>query len=212
MATHFDDEEQLENLKSWWRDNWKALAAGLAIGFAAIGGWELWKNQREDQALTASQMYDDLKKVIGAKPDEARAIADKLQQHYAGTPYAAAAALRLAQHAVQTGQLDEAAARLGWAAEHADEELQRLARLRKARVLWQQGRAEEALKLLEGEAGEFESLYQELRGDIAYAQGDREAARSAYQAALATAPEQAPNRQLLQQKLDDVAVAAPVTS
>lgn len=216
MATHFEEEEQLENLKRWWSENWKALAAGLAIGFGAIGGWELWKNHREDAAVEASQMYEDLKKALAAtKADEARAIADKLQQDYAATPYASSAALRLAREAVQAGQLDEASARLRWVAEHADDEaLRRLATLRLARVLWQQARNDEALKLLEGDAGDYESLYQELRGDIAYAQGDREAARSAYQAALDRAPEQASNRSLLQHKLDDLAVAGaePVKS
>jgi predicted negative regulator of RcsB-dependent stress response len=216
VATHFDDEEQVEDLKRWWSENWKALVAGLAIGFGAIGGWEVWKTYGETRAITASQMYEDMKKALAtAKADEAKAIGDKLQQDYAGTPYAAAAALRLAQQAVQAGQLDEAAARLAWVAGHADDEaLQKLAKLRQARVLWQQGKNDEALKLLEGDPGDYASLYQELKGDIAAAQGDRDAARSAYQAALQSAPEQAANRTLLQQKLDDLAVATaePVKS
>jgi predicted negative regulator of RcsB-dependent stress response len=209
VATHFEDEEQLENLKRWWSENWKALAAGLVIGFGAIGGWEGWKAYQNKQSLTASQMYEDLKKALAASnPDEARQIGDKLQNDYAGTPYAAVAALRLAQQSVQAGALDEALARLGWVAQHADDDaLEQLARLRQARVLWQQSKPEEALELLDGEAGDYEALYQELRGDIAYAKGDRDAARSAYEAALKTVPEQAPNRPLLQQKLDDLAVA-----
>ena len=40
MATHLDEEEELENLKRWFRENWVALAAGLVIGFGAIGGWQ----------------------------------------------------------------------------------------------------------------------------------------------------------------------------
>lgn len=218
MATHLDDEEELENLKRWFKENWVALAAGLVIGFGAIGGWQGWKSYQERQSLAASQMYDDMKKALAAsRPDEAKTIADKLQADYAGTPYASAAALRLAQVAVSARDYDGALKRLDWVAEHGDEQgLKQLATLRKARVLWQQSKPDEALKLLDGEAGEYASLYAELRGDIAYSKNDRDTARKAYQAALDQATESAANRALLQQKLDDLAVetvaADPVKS
>ena len=211
MATHLDDEEELENLKRWFRENWVALAAGLAIGFGAIGGWQGWKAYQEKQSLAGSQMYDDLKKALAAgKTDEAAAIADKLQASYSGTPYAGAAALRLAQVRVSARDFDGALQRLDWVVDHGDEPgLQQLAKLRKARVLWQQSKPDEALKLLDdGEAGDYASLYAELRGDIAYSKNDRDTARKAYQAALDSAPEAAANRALLQQKLDDLAVDA----
>lgn len=207
MATHFDDEEDLENLKRWWKENWLALVAGLVIGFGAIGSWQGWKWYHNSQAEAASQIYEDLKKALAAsRNDDAVQMADKLAAEYSGTPYAADAALRLAQNAVQRNQFDEAAARLGWVVEHADDEgMKQLAALRKARVLWAQSKPDEALMLLAGKPGAFEALYEELRGDIKLSQGDRAAALSAYEKALASAAEQAPNRELLQQKLDDLA-------
>ena len=30
--SHYEDEEQVEALKKWWQENWKALAAGLVLG------------------------------------------------------------------------------------------------------------------------------------------------------------------------------------
>jgi predicted negative regulator of RcsB-dependent stress response len=153
-------------------------------------------------------MYADLKKALEAsKPDEAAKIADKLQSDYASTPYATAAALRLAQVGVIDSKLDEAGARLDWVIKNGnDDGLKQLAKLRKARVLWQQGKADEAQKALDNDGGEFASLYSELRGDLALSQGDRSAARTHYEAALKASTEQAPNRPLLQQKLDDLAV------
>ncbi|MDB5971089.1 MAG: hypothetical protein JWQ90_3539 [Hydrocarboniphaga sp.] len=218
MATHLDEEEDLENLKRWFKENWVALAAGLVIGFGAIGGWQAWKTHKENQSLAASQMYDDMKKALAAsQTDEAKTIADKLQADYAGTPYASAAALRLAQVSVAAQDYDGALKRLDWVVEHGGEEgLQRLATLRKARVLWQQSKPDDALKLLDGEVGDYASLYAELRGDIAYSKNDRDTARKAYRAALDASPEAAANRALLQQKLDDLAVetvaADPVKS
>lgn len=214
MATHLDEEEELENLKRWFRENWVALAAGLVIGFGAIGGWQGWKAYQDRQSLAGAQMYDDLKKELTAgKTDDAVAITDKLQAQYAGTPYASAAALRLASVKVAARDFDAALLRLDWVAEHGDENgIRQLAVLRKARVLWQQNKPDEALKLLDGDAGDYASLYAELRGDIAYAKNDRDAARKAYQAALDSAPEAAANRALLQQKLDDLAVDAAVAA
>lgn len=216
MATHFEDEEQLENLKHWWNDNWKSLVAGLVIGFGAIGGWQGWKAYSSNQAVAASQMYEDFRKAVtDARADDARKISDKLRSDYARTPYAAAAELQMAQVSVQNKQLDDAVAHLAWVADKArDPGLRQLAKLRQARVLWDQGKSDDALKLLSGDAGVYESLYQELRGDIAFTKGDHQAARQAYEAALKSAAEDAANRVLLQQKLDDLApaTAEPVKS
>ncbi|WP_028080538.1 YfgM family protein [Solimonas soli] len=206
MTTHYDDEAQAEQLKTWWKENWPALAAGLVIGLAAIFGWEGWQNHKAERAANASQMYEDLKKAIAdGKNDAARPLADKLVADYADTPYAAGAQLRLAAAAVKDARLDDAATRLQWVREHAhDDGLQQIARLRAARVLWQQGKPDEALKTLDGDAGSFAPLYDELRGDIKLAQGDRAAARSAYEKAFTATPEDQPSRQLLQRKLDDL--------
>lgn len=208
MATHHDDEEQLENIKRWFSENWIALVSGLVIGFGAIGGWQGWKAWHEKQYLAASQMYGDLKAALEAsKADEAAALADKLQADYSRTPYAAAAALRMAKVDVTSDKLDEAVQRLDWViANGRDASLKQLATLRKARVLWQQGKPDEAQQVVAKGEGEFAALFAELRGDIAQAKGDVDGARTAYQAALASAPEQAANRPLLQQKFDDLAV------
>jgi len=206
VTTHYDDEAQAEQLKTWWKENWPALAAGLAIGLGGIFGWEGWQNHQAKRAANASQMYEDLKTAIAdGKLDVAQPIADKLVADYAKTPYAAGAQLQLAANAVRSEQLDEAAKRLQWVREHAkDDGLQKIARLRAARVQWQQGKADEALKTLEGGSGTFAPLYDELRGDIKLSQGDRRAARSAYEKALAATPADQPSRQLLQRKLDDL--------
>lgn len=209
MATHLDDEEDLEKLKTWWKDNWVALVGGLVIGFGAIGGWEGYKSWRDGRAETASQMYEELRKNLDeSKAEEAKAIVDRLKTEYASTPYAAAAALTAAQSEVHAAQYDAAAANLGWVIANAkDEGLVQVARLRQARVLFAQDKPDQALAALAGEAGSFASLYEELRGDIQLAKGDAAAARASYEKALAAAVSGAANKTLLQQKLDDLAQA-----
>lgn len=209
MTTHYDDEVQAEQLKAWWKENWMALAAGLAIGLAGIFGWQGWQRHQQTQAATALQMYEELKKVLAdGRADLAPALADKLVADYAKTPYAADAQLRLAAQAVRAADYDAALSRLAWVRDHArDEGLRTLAQLRSARIQWQQGKLDEALKTLAGDAGSFAPLFDELRGDIHLAQGDAAAARLAYDKAMAATPEDQPGRQLLQRKLEDLSPA-----
>lgn len=207
MTTHYEDEDQVERLKQWWKENWMALAGGLIIGLAAIFGWEGWKSYQDTRGADASRMYEDLKLAIGgARVDDARAIGDALVGGHARSPYAAAAALFLAAEAVRTGDFADARARLAWVREHGyDDGVRRIATLREARVAWQQGEVDAALALLDTPAGSFQAQFDELRGDIVLAQGDRIAARAAYEKALTMLPEDIPGaRDHLQRKLDDL--------
>ena len=206
MATHYEDEEEVENLKRWWKENWKSLVAGLVIGLGAIGGYEGYRRYQLAQSEQASQIYEDLKAAIAAKKaDEVTALGDKLVKDFAKTPYAAGAALRLAQQGVEQGKLDDAAKHLQWVAGNSkDDGLRDLANLRLARVLWQQKKVDDALKLTEGEHGAYNALFSELRGDIKLSQGDRAAARASYEAAVKASEAGAVNSDL-QRKLDELA-------
>ena len=208
MTAHFDEEAQAEQLKQWWKDNWMALAAGLVLGIGAIFGWEGWKGYQEKRAGEASQMFEELKDALTqAKAEDATRLGDTLVREHADSPYAAGAALFLAAESVNRGDFEQALTRLQWASEHGkDDGLRQVARLRQARVLWQLGRTDEALKQVDGAPADFSAMAEELRGDIRLAQGDRAAARSAYEKALAAVTEEdVATRASLQRKLDDLA-------
>ena len=233
MTTHYDEEAQVEQLRQWLRDNWFPLASGLALGLAAIFGWQAWGQHQDGHAGDASHVFEDLGKAAGQnKYDDAKAMADRLVKDFSDTPYAAAAALKLAALGVLDNKLDDAAARLQWVVDFEqnpgfmarvgallrlrnkayDPGLLPLAHLRLAQVLWQQNKADEALKQLDGDAGSYAPLYTELRGDIKLSQGDRAAARGAYQQALQSLGADAVGRDGLQRKLDDLADVAAVKS
>lgn len=205
--SHYDDEAQVAELKKWWNENWMALAAGLVIGLSAILGWQYWQSYETRRAMQASQIYEDMKKAqTGNKLDEATKLGEKLLTDFAATPYATSAALRLAALAVDAAKFDEAASRLNWVLSHGKEDpLKPVARLRLARVLWAQNKNDEALKTLDGDAGDYAALFEELRGDLQLAKGDRAAARAAYEKALTAASDSPASKTSLQQKLDDLA-------
>jgi predicted negative regulator of RcsB-dependent stress response len=233
VTDHYDEEAQVEELRKWLRDNWLPLASGLALGLAAIFGWQGWGQHQDGRAGAASHVFDDLSRAAEQnKYDDVKAMADRLVKDYSDTPYAAAAALRAAELGVDNNKLDEAAGRLQWVVQFEqnpsfdarvgaalrlrnrgyDPALLPLARLRLAQVLWQQDKPDEALKQLGGEPGNYAALFDELRGDIKLSQGDRAAARGAYQQALQTLPPEAVNRGGLQRKLDNLADAATAKS
>lgn len=215
MATHLDDEQELENLKQWWRENWIALAGGLVLGLGAILGWEGWKRYEKSQSLQASQIYEDMKQAYTAnKPSDAQTLAERLITEFPKTPYAANAALRLAAVEAALQKYEAADSRLQWVAKNSgDAGLRDLAQLRRARVLMQQNKLDDALKLADGkDGGAYAALFDELRGDIKLAQGDRAAARAAYEKALGAIKDDPGSQQLLQLKLDDLADVAAVQS
>jgi predicted negative regulator of RcsB-dependent stress response len=207
--SHYEDEAQVEQLRTWWRENWLALAGGLGLGLAGIFGWEAWQDSQTAKAEKASQIYEDLKKVPAVRGGHAAELGQKLIADFAGTPYAAQAALLLASRAVEQNDLDGARTRLTWVLDHADDPgMKKIARLRLARVLWQQDKPDDALAQLDiADDDAFAALYQELRGDIQLARGDRAAAKTAYEKALQAGPAET-QREGLRRKLDDVAGAA----
>ena len=211
--SHYEDEAQVEQLRRWWRENWMALAGGLVLGLAGIFGWEAWQQARTAKSEHASQIYEDLKRVSPDRQERSDELWRQLSADYAGTPYAAQGALLLASQAAAREDWEAAKAKLEWVGQHADDAgLKKIARLRLARVLWQLQKPDEALALLDVKDDDaFASLYQELRGDIQLAKGDRDAARSAYEKAMLLGPAAA-GRESLKRKLDDLGAAAPVKS
>ena len=211
--SHYEDEAQVEQLRRWWRENWIALAAGLVLGLGGIFGWEAWKDLRIAKAEAASRVFEDLKALPVDDTERAKALWHALHTDHAGTPYAGQAALVLASYAAARQDWAEAQSKLEWARSHGDDPgLKKLATLRLARVLWQQQQPDKALVLLDvADDDPFASLYQELRGDILFAKGDRDGARAAYEKALKLGPAAA-SRDGLQRKLDDLGATVPAQS
>ena len=187
MAEFNNEEEQLEALKEWWKENGRSVIAGIVLGAAALFGYKFWQDYRVEQAREASSIVADMQAL--ARGDEVGNLLEQaasLKSDYKRTPYAGLGALDAASAMVARGQLAEAEQELRWATDNAQlAEVQEVARVRLARVLIEQGRAQEALDALKVELPEsFAGLVEELRGDAYRALGDLEAARNAYDRAL----------------------------
>lgn len=203
------EKEQIEEIKEWWRENRWFILAGLAISVVIVGGWRYWQEYRQEQAQAASIRYEKVLSLADANDMSAlESAVQELQQDYSGTPYAALATLKLAAEHVEAGDYSNAVEPLRWALENTDDEqLALVARARLARMLLQNDQPQEAIALLNGiEPGKFTALYSELRGDALMLSGDREAARAAYESALAAVEPGLGERRMLQMKIDNLAM------
>lgn len=227
MSVHLSEEEQLESLKRWWKDYGKTVITAIVIALVAYFGYTAWQDQKRQKAEKASEVYEQLLKLVNVEPgktlsdsDKATAahLASELKDANSKSMYAYSAAFFLAKIAVEENKLDAAVTELKWVlSAKPDTATEQLARLRLARVLTAQKAYTDALAQLSPEpAAAFTAEYAEARGDILKLQGDLDAARTAYEKALAaTDPQQQERFMLLQMKVDDLKVdsatpAAPV--
>ncbi|VXB37083.1 conserved hypothetical protein [Pseudomonas sp. 8AS] len=205
------EEEQIAQIKDWWQRNGKPLLTGGALALALVFGWNAWQSYQAKQAQSASLIYQQLLETSltgSGTPDAGKVaeLAGKLKSEHAGTHYAQYAALFVAKVAVEAGKLDDAAAELKALSDKpVDATVAELARQRLARVLAAQGKAEDALKLLEGEAAKvWQASREELKGDLLVQLGRADDAHAAYLKAKAALADDAAVGGL-QMKLDDLA-------
>jgi predicted negative regulator of RcsB-dependent stress response len=211
----YTDDERVEDLKKWWRENGLSIIVGIVFGIAAIFGWRYWVSHRDTQAERVSLAYDAFIEAV-EKPDadQARQQGERLLADFPKSSYTVLAMLRLARLAVDSGDQATAVQRLQWVIDHAQiDEIRDIARLRLARVLLAASQLSEAKKLLEGvSTTTLTAEREELRGDLHLADHDPAKARTAYAEALATGG----GSPLLRLKLDhlaaptaDTVIAAP---
>jgi predicted negative regulator of RcsB-dependent stress response len=204
VSDYLNEDEQLEALKRWWKENGKAVIGGAVLGLAVVGGWQGWQHYSTAQAERASAYFEQFTQA--ARGDDlavARQQGERLLQEFENSTYAVLTALELAGIDYQQGQADSAVARLRWALAHADDRgLEQLARLRLARLLLDTDDLDGAAQLADNKAeAAFAGDFAALRGDIARARGDAASARSAYQEALGHG---VANPELLEMKLREV--------
>jgi predicted negative regulator of RcsB-dependent stress response len=201
------DEEKVEALKTWWKQNGKSVIGGVLIGVAVLYGGKAWLDQRHQHAEVASLQYESMMQQLKqGKKEQAAEIGAAILGQYSDTPYAELTSLAMAKIKVEENDLVAAKAHLRWAMENAkQEEIKLIARLRLARVLNAEGNHDEAIKLLDiPDTGKFTASYAELKGDIYVAKGNTTKARTAYNVALQSLEPSSRDRRYLQMKLDDL--------
>jgi len=208
---HISEDEQLEKVKKWWKENGTGVVTGIVLGLGLIIGYNWWQKNLDSKALQASTVFSQLLDANEAEEaDKVAELGAKLKSDFSSTDYAAKGVILSAISQIKAGNAEQGKDDLQWVIDNSKlTDNQLLAKYKLARQHYREGGYDQALALVEIEdkAG-FSSQYFELIGDINNKQGNLKQAQEAYQKAMeAISPETASSgyREILQLKINNTA-------
>lgn len=202
MEVYTTENEQVDALRRFLRENGKALAVGVVLGIGALVGWRFWQSHQDNSAMEISSDYQQASETLtagkGTAAVEAFAAGNK-------NNYGALASMELAAHYAELKDFAKAEQQLTQALSQSNNaDLQTLINLRLARVQLEQKKADDALKTLDAIKTEgWAAMVADVRGDVLVSKGDNQGARSAYEKGIESQPPQG-LQALLRMKLNNL--------
>ena len=186
MAYTIEEEQELNELKEWWKENGKLVILAFVVGIAGVVGWRFWQNYQVNQIMAASSDYSELARSATADGKAAHAQVEQFVQAHDKTSYAVFALLDEAKGLVAEKDYARAEQSLQQALNQSqDEVLSALASLRLGALQLQLGKLDAALNTLSAVKAEaFIARKALLEGDIQLAKSDSAAAKSAFELAV----------------------------
>ncbi|MCX8872225.1 YfgM family protein [Vibrio parahaemolyticus] len=203
MELYDTEEQQVEAIKDWWKENGKAVIIGAVVGLGGLFGWRYYQGTVIQASETASQSYTTAMNTLQEKGVDAQSDVQAFIESNEVKEYSVLAALQLAKAQVEAKDFAAALEQLKWAQSNTkDAALSPLISYRIARIETEMGNFDAANTEL-GKVTDtaWAGRIAELRGDIALRQGDKDAAYAAY----TEAQQAADASPTLQMKLDDLA-------
>ena len=201
------EQEELEALQKWWKENGKAIVVGLVIGLGGVFGWTTWQSRVEATAERVSVVYQSMVDMAAAGDHlEALLRVEQIIADHPDSEYAVLSALLGAKSALAVDRVEDAKSFLDWViANGARAEVRDVARVRSAKLLLDEGNQDAGLTMLANvDTPAFAAAVEELRGDIFVEDGQGEAAAKAYTAALESNSMTSGTRARVKMKLDDL--------
>ena len=185
MAYSIEEEQEINQLKDWWKENGKTIIVAFILGVGGMFGWRYWQAHQAEQIAQASAQYDAL--IYSAQQDEQakKANIEQFVQANSKTAYAVFALLDEAKKAAEKQDFTAAEVNLNQAlTQSQDEVLTSIVALRLSAVQFQLGQLDNALTTLNQVKGEsFNARKAILTGDIQVAKGDKVAAKNSFEQA-----------------------------
>ncbi len=209
MSSKDTEKEQLAQIKTWIYENGLSITLGIIVGLGGVYGWKAWEEHRiVNSRKISTNLYDIIRVLDSSGPDTAEAKVRSLLSGMSDGLYADIARLLLARSLVEQGKLKDAAQPLAEMIDRGEASiLVPIARVRLARIYIEMSRFDEAGALLaEQPPTAYAALYEEVQGDIHYAQGNIQLARESYLRAQRRAGNGA-NTEALRMKIDGLSMS-----
>ena len=206
------EKEQIEVMRSWWKENGTYVVLGIVIGVGGIFGLNQWRSSQVETQIAASTLFEELAEEIAEnRVEPAEALADDMYDDFGATVYADQARLAMARLYMDQGRDEDAAAALKSLLDsEGDTQMKLVARMRLAKIYLYQDKPEDVIALLDGYADSgFAARFNEALGDAHNQLGAYDKAEEAYMAALSDPlASQLVDSTLLQMKIGDLPAAA----
>jgi len=208
MALDLEEQEQVDELKAYWKKYGNYITKGAITFFVLYGLFQGWGYYQTKQSLSASELYQSIVVLDEKNTKDIMQKSQSLMDDYSGTPYAGRAAILFAKASFAEGLKDKAKEKLEWAASHAKESgTESIALIQLGQMLVEEKKYDEALKKANDVDNEgYLGLSNDLKGDILNAMGKKEDAKKAYQEALKRFGPKDPYARFTQEKLETLGV------
>jgi predicted negative regulator of RcsB-dependent stress response len=187
MAEYINDQDRAQAIQQWIAKYASSVIIGVVLALCLMYGHQYWQKKQVLLKVEASSAYEQLLSISPeTNPMTYQETANNIISLYPKTPYASMANFLLAKFYVNQGKYPEALASLGWISAHGHNAIfEQIAALRAARIALTLKQYDQALTDLQQiKSPSFALMADELRGDIALAQGNVEKARTFYTYAL----------------------------
>lgn len=194
------EEEQIEAIKKFWKENGMPIIVGAALGLGGLWGWRFYNEQQLNAQEQASDAYNVAIESAASDETDTAALKGFIETNSEST-YAVMAALLLAKVAVEQSDLAEAEKQLQWAADSVNDiAIKDLALVRLARVQNELEKFDTAKATLEKVSSDaFQAQAYTVKGDILARQELFAEAQASYTKALELTEG---NPALIQMKID----------
>ena len=202
----YDDYEQEQLVKEWLKNNTLTIILGVALGIGGLWGYGTWQNSLSEKSQEGATAYQQIAKVVDlGELSEATQMVSDYETEYGGNLFAVKARMLLATKLVEQNDLAEAKAQYqAIIAAKPEKVMAELAHLRLARLLISLEEYDQAESQLKGvQSTAYNTVKEEIKGDIFVAKGNKAAAKDAYQLALNDG-EGYSGRQIVEMKLASV--------
>ena len=184
MREDLEQQEQMQNLKAFWKANGKWITSILSLVFiivASVNGWKLWNNYKKEKA---SNILNSVEKQIEAQNlDVALRLYTEISDDYSDTLQSGLAGLLVAKALVSDGQSDQAASILKGLT--GNSQVKWLAIIRLSSIFLDLNRPGEVVKIIPENIPEhWVGIVLDRRGDAFATMGNFDAAKKDWSKAL----------------------------